>query len=68
MNDFPPFMKNPANRIEMSSHATPGVEGYVFEGADGSQFTFWTCSQNASASAHVHEYDEYMIVVQGPTR
>jgi len=58
-------MKNPANRIEMSSHATPGVEGYVFDGADGSQFTFWTCSQNASASAHVHEYDEYMIVVQG---
>ena len=65
MNDFPEFMKGPANRIAMSSHATPGVEGYVFDGADGTQFTFWTCSQNASASAHVHDYDEYMIVVQG---
>ena len=49
----------------MSSHATPSVEGYVFDGMDGSQMTFWTCQEDASASAHVHEYDEYMIVVQG---
>jgi hypothetical protein len=37
MNDFPEFMKNPANRIASGSQATPGVEGYVFDGADGSQ-------------------------------
>ena len=65
MDDFPAFMKNPANRIATSSQATPGVEGYVFDGADGSQMAFWTCRQNATSVPHAHDYDEYMTVVQG---
>lgn len=65
MNDFPEFMKNPANRIATKVQATPGVEGYVFDGLEGSQMAFWTCHQNASSAAHVHEFDEYMVVVQG---
>ena len=48
-----------------SSDLTPGIEGYVFDGADGSQMAFWTCSQTAPSTAHAHDYDEYMIVVQG---
>jgi hypothetical protein len=35
MADFPSFMKNPANRIANSSQHTSGVDGYVFDGADG---------------------------------
>jgi quercetin dioxygenase-like cupin family protein len=65
MNDFPDFMKQAANRIAATNNATPGVEGYVFDGADGSQMAFWTCSETASSSPHTHEYDEYMVVVQG---
>jgi mannose-6-phosphate isomerase-like protein (cupin superfamily) len=65
MNDFPGFMKHPANRIALSSQATPGVEGYVFDGADGSQMAFWTCRETALSAMHVHDYDEYMTVVQG---
>ena len=65
MNDFPEFMKCQANRIATSSQATPGVEGYVFDGVDGSQMAFWTCRQTATSAPHAHEYDEYMIVVQG---
>ena len=65
MNDFPQFMKNPANRIAASSQATPGVEGYVFDGAEGGQMAFWTCHESASSAPHVHDFDEYMIVVQG---
>jgi len=65
MDDFPEFMKRGANRIATSSQATPGVEGYVFDGADGSQMAFWTCRENAASAAHVHEFDEYMLVVQG---
>jgi len=65
MDDFPEFMKCSANRIATSSQATPGVEGYVFDGADGSQMAFWTCRETASSAPHVHDYDEYMIVVQG---
>jgi quercetin dioxygenase-like cupin family protein len=65
MSDFPDFMKNAANRIASSAHATPGVEGYVFDGGDGSQMTFWTCRQTASSASHVHDFDEYMLVVEG---
>jgi len=53
------------NRIGRSSQATPGVEGYVFEGAQGTQMAFWTCARTESSTEHVHDYDEYMVVVQG---
>jgi quercetin dioxygenase-like cupin family protein len=26
---------------------------------------FWNCHQTAASAPHVHEFDEYMIVVQG---
>ena len=65
MNEFPEFMKNPAIKIAATSQSTPGVVGYVYEGADGSQMAYWTCRVTAESAAHVHEYDEYMIVVQG---
>jgi quercetin dioxygenase-like cupin family protein len=65
MDNFPAFMQHPANKIVTTAQATPGVEGYVFDGADGSQMAFWTRNQTAESSAHVHDYDEYMTVVQG---
>jgi mannose-6-phosphate isomerase-like protein (cupin superfamily) len=65
MKEFPDFMKHAANRIAVSSQATPGVEGYVFDGVDGSQMAFWTCSETTPSAPHVHDFDEYMIVVQG---
>src|ERR1035438_10188535 len=65
MTDFPAFMKQPANRIANTHQATPGVEGYIFDGADGSQMAFWTCQETAASAEHVHDYDEYMLVVEG---
>jgi quercetin dioxygenase-like cupin family protein len=65
MSDFPDFMKQPQNRIAVTSQATPGAEGYVFDGAENSQMAFWTCLEAASAAPHVHDFDEYMIVVEG---
>jgi len=55
------------NRLLMAdtNQATPGVEGYIFDGADGSQMAFWTCRETAASAAHTHDYDEYMIVIQG---
>ena len=26
---------------------------------------FWSCRETAASAAHVHAYDEYMLVVQG---
>jgi len=65
MDEFPEFMKSAANKIATTSQSTPGVEGFVFDGADKSQMAFWTCRENAVSAPHVHEFDEYMIVVQG---
>jgi len=65
MDAFPEFMKHPANKIARSQQATSGVEGYVFDGADGSQMAFWTCPENAISTQHSHDFDEYMVVVQG---
>lgn len=65
MDDFPQFMRAPANRIATESQATPGAEGYVFDGVDGRQMAFWKCYETAASAAHVHDYDEYMVVVQG---
>ncbi|MGC2475768.1 MAG: cupin domain-containing protein [Candidatus Sulfotelmatobacter sp.] len=65
MKEFPDFMKRAVNRIATSDQATPGVEGYVFDGADGSQMAFWTCRETAPSAPHVHDFDEYMLVVEG---
>jgi hypothetical protein len=63
MKEFPEFMKQPVNRIAASRQAIPGVEGYVFKGADASQKAFWT-RETARSAAHAHEFDEYMVVVR----
>jgi ethanolamine utilization protein EutQ (cupin superfamily) len=65
MDDFPQFMKSTANKIATSSQSTQGVEGYVYDGADGTQMAFWTCHLTAASVPHVHDFDEYMLVVQG---
>jgi quercetin dioxygenase-like cupin family protein len=65
MEDFPGFMKNRKNRIRQSSQYTQDIEGYVFDGADGSQVAYWTCFKDRVSAEHVHEYDEYLVCVHG---
>jgi hypothetical protein len=42
MDNFPVFVRNPANLIRARDQHTPGIVGYVFDGADGSQIALWT--------------------------
>jgi quercetin dioxygenase-like cupin family protein len=65
MDTFPAFMRNPANKIAAESQYTDDIEGYVYDGADGSQMAFWTYPKTRKSAEHVHDYDEYMLVVQG---
>ncbi len=65
MDDFPPFMKNPKNRIRKTSQYSQGIEGYVFDGKDGSQLAFWTSHEARDSAEHAHEYDEYIVCVHG---
>ncbi len=65
LKEFPEFMKRPSNRIGRESQYTEGIEGYFFTGVDGSQMAFWTCYQDRNSKEHIHDYDEYFVVVQG---
>jgi quercetin dioxygenase-like cupin family protein len=65
MQGFPEFMKNSKNRINQINQHTQDVEGYFFEGADSSQMAFWTCYADRTSASHTHEFDEYMVCVQG---
>lgn len=65
MNQFPAFMRHPANRIAARSQHTPGIEGYVFDGADGSQMAHWTASVDAETAEHIHPFDEWFLVIEG---
>jgi quercetin dioxygenase-like cupin family protein len=63
--DFPEFMKNSKNRISSKEQNTKDVEGYFYNGADGSQMAFWTCYSDRISNKHTHEFDEYMVCVFG---
>jgi quercetin dioxygenase-like cupin family protein len=65
MADFPAFIRNPLNRIARSSQYTDDVEGYVFDGADGSQAALWTCGVDRSSTEHTHDFDEWVFVLEG---
>lgn len=65
MTEFPEFMKQTANRIASTSQTTPAVEGYAYDGVDGTRMAFWTCRETAASTPHAHDFDESMIVVQG---
>ena len=64
MEEFPQFMRNPLNAVA-SHQKSDGVEGYLYDGEDGSQAIIFQCATNGIAKEHVHDYDEYFVVVQG---
>ena len=65
MKNFPDFMRNPVNKIDSRYQYTPGIEGYVFDGVDGSQIALWIYEETAKSQEHSHECEEYLVVVQG---
>ncbi len=65
MKDFPAFMKRERNRVDVAHQSTKDVEGYFYEGADGSQMAFWSCYADRISAKHAHDFDEYMVVVDG---
>jgi quercetin dioxygenase-like cupin family protein len=65
MPDFPAFIRQPLNRIARASQYTDDIEGYVFDGADGSQVALWTCKAERVSAEHAHDFDEYVLVIEG---
>ncbi len=65
MKDFPKFMKNASNHIESDQENTKDIDGYYYEGNDGSQIAIWTCYSDQISKPHQHSFDEYTVVVSG---
>ena len=64
MTSFPPFMRKRCNAVK-TSRQSGGMEGYVFEGVDGTQMVIWQSPRGGTSALHSHDFDEYAIVVQG---
>jgi len=64
MDKFPKFMRKPCNAVKLSKRSG-NMEGYVFDGADGSQMVIWQSQKGGRSEMHTHDYDEYCLVVQG---
>ena len=65
MQHFPEFMKRRANTVSPLQENTQDVEGYYYEGKDGAQMAFWECYSDSISQRHIHDFDEYMILVSG---
>ena len=65
MKEFPNFVRNPKNRISTASQFTEDVEGYVFDGADGSQAALWSARADRASAEHAHDFDEWVFVLEG---
>ncbi|MFN2298093.1 MAG: cupin domain-containing protein [Anaerolineales bacterium] len=65
MDEFPEFMRNPKNLIHRDSHYVEGLEGFVFDGADGGQIAIWSARDAGTAAEHSHPFDEYILTVRG---
>lgn len=57
-------MRNPENSVSPHQKSV-GVEGYIYDGANGSQVIIFQCAANGISKEHVHDFDEYFVVVQG---
>ena len=64
LSDFPDFMKSEENAISNSSQSA-GIKGWLYESVDGKQMAYWLCEHSVVSSEHVHDFDEYFVVVQG---
>ncbi len=58
-------MKNPKNRVPNQDQYSQDIEGYYYQGNNGSQMAFWTCHTAGESKTHTHPYDEYVVCIQG---
>lgn len=64
MNEYPEFMRRQANAVA-SHQQSAGVQGFVFDGIDGCQVIAFQCAKSGISKEHVHDFDEYFVVIQG---
>jgi len=48
-----------------ADYRSSGVKGWLYHGDDGKQMTYWVCLQDGHSEQHMHDFDEYMLVISG---
>ena len=64
LGSFPAFLTGAQNQVA-GSQQIPGVEAYVFKGADGTELTLCHAKADAEAGESWREVDEYLVVLEG---
>lgn len=49
-------MKSKIDHIGSFEQNTQDIDGYYYEGADGTQMAFWTCYSNRASKKHTHAF------------
>jgi uncharacterized protein YndB with AHSA1/START domain len=62
---FPAFLLSAANRVAPASLNVPGVDAYLFDGADGSQVMLCHAKSDAVTDEQWRDFDEYFTVLEG---
>ncbi len=62
MAEFPSFVRNTRNCIARSSQYTNDIEGFVWDGADGSQICVWTSHADRTSTEHAHDFDDVLVI------
>ncbi len=58
-------ISNEKNLIPASQQNTPDIEGYYYTANDRSQMAFWIYKADRVSKEHTHDYDEWMLCVEG---
>ena len=64
LENFPAFLRAEVNEA-LSDDKSGDMKGYVYDGSDGSQIVLWDCPNGGVSARHVHDFDEYAIIVSG---
>ncbi|MDI1435768.1 SRPBCC domain-containing protein [Polyangium sorediatum] len=65
LGSFPAFLTSAANHVAADSLHIPGVEAYVFDGADGTQILLCHAKTDADTDEQWRDADEYLAVLEG---
>ena len=65
LGSFPAFLTGSANRVAPASMNIPGVDAYVFDGADGTQLLLCHAKSDARTGEQWRDSDEYLVVLEG---
>lgn len=64
MKNIPPHFKD-LDQALAQALLSKEIRGYVFDHIQGIQVAHWNCLEEIVADSHVHDFDEYFLILKG---